>query len=154
MIKDIIKRFDKKEYRMILGGVSIFLVLIVFIAILNFSHALSDNVTNDQIKDFLNNKDEVLLYVYNSKSRRPYNRTLTKVLNDASVNYLSYDVSIVADDEYEEFLKVLELDKNVVTFPALIYLKDGMMYSNLFNINNNKDSIESFITDYDLTTLR
>jgi len=154
MIKDIIKRFDKKEYRMILGGVSIFLVLIVFIALLNFSHALSDNVTNDQIKDFLNNKDEVLIYVYNSKSRRPYNRTLTKVLNDASVNYLSYDVSIVADDEYEEFLKVLELDKSVVTFPALIYLKDGMMYSNLFNINNNKDSIESFITDYDLTTLR
>ena len=105
------------------------------------------------INELIDKDESFIIYYYNSKSRNKYNKKVKKELDNNDINYYIYDDMNLDKEEYNNFTTLLGIDKKLLGTPAIIYIKDGEMYSNLININNI-DSLDKYIEDYDLVTIK
>ena len=78
---------------------------------------------------------------------------LCKDSNSKKIKYISYDVKNYSKDKYEKLLITLGINPSDFGYPAVIYVKDGMMYSNIINISDTK-TVETFIKNYELQKLK
>ena len=132
--------------------VNIFLGTALFLA--RTKNATSNNtVTYNKISELINNKDDGVIYYYNSNSSKKINKEIKEYLDELKIHYYAYDDVDVSKEEYNKFLSLLSIDKDVFGVPAIIYIRDGVMYGNIINIDS-KESVKQFIDDYDLYTVK
>ena len=135
---------------------AILLIVIVLTIVIIFMIDRNNNkntITYDEIVSMFNDKDTFLIYYYNSKSKNKNNRDIKKYLDELGIRYFNYNDSLIKREEYKEFLKLINIDKDVFGIPAIVYIKDGKMYANLINIDS-RDVVKKFIEDYDLYTVK
>lgn len=134
----------------------IILILIIIIVVMYLSSIKTEKsvvTDNINISEILEKKETKLIYVYSNKDNKcKYCNTVSKYLNDNEISYLSYNIENVTKDNYNDLLKKLGIDRGVFGYPALIYIKDGEMFANIINIDND-EVLENFINDYDLKFL-
>ena len=144
---------DKKVFAMV--AVLSLIVVSVIVICLIFAKGIdySKNITYDEVVDAMSNKSNILIYYYNSNSKNDYNSKVLNSLNAKEINYYIYDDKNVTKEEKDKFLALLNIDRKLFNFPALIYIKNGEMYGNLIGIDNI-DVVDGFIKNYDLYVLK
>ena len=133
--------------------VAILVVLLLVYLIMNF---LGNNktATTEDLDKIVKDAQTTVLYVWNSDAKKCSNcKTIKKHLDKQKIDYMSYDVKNYSDKKYEKFLTSLTINPPDFNYPAIIYIKDGVMYSNIINIDNTK-AVDTFIKEYKLTDLK
>lgn len=113
----------------------------------------NNNTNYDSILTMINNNDTFLIYYYNSKSENKNNKDIKKYLDGLGIKYYSCDDASIEKKQYDEFMKLVDIDKDLFGVPALIYIKNGKMYGNIINVDS-KTVVKRFISDYDLYTVK
>lgn len=138
-------------------SVIIIVVVIVVAAILlalvfkTLSGSFGKSLNLTDLDKMLTDKETKIIYVENSDSKKCSKCSkVKKHLDSKKIKYSVYDVNKVKDTEYQEFLQKLLIDSEVFNYPAVIYIRDGAMYSNIINIDDTA-VVDQFISDYDLT---
>ena len=136
----------------------IIILLIVLVAVFIFTtllnnHSYRSTIDYSSIKEIIDKKDDVIIYYYNSNSSNKNNKNIKKYLDSLGIRYYQYNDVYVDKEEYNKFLKLLNIDKDLFGTPAIIYIRDGMMYGNLIQIDN-KEVVKTFIDNYDLYTVK
>ena len=143
-----------KDKKIIIGIISIILIIIIVsISIFKNTFSRSDNITITELSNVINNKESIIIYVFNSDSNNKYTSKIFNTLDNQNITYSVFDTSKVETIEYKEFLSILDIDYNLFDTPALIYIQEGIMFGNIININD-MDIVDKFISDYDLETLK
>lgn len=147
------KLIDNKKY--IISIVSFTIVILIgIITITVISNSNDTNtITYNEIESIIKNKDNIVIYYYNSRSSNKNNKKVKKYLNDTGIKYYTYNDQNVDKNEYNKFLKLLKIDKKLFGCPSLIYIREGKMYGNIINIDSTK-VVEQFINNYDLYTVK
>lgn len=150
-----VKDLFKNKKLMIIIGIILLILIIMFIIINHYRDYKSNKNTIEynKIEKLVNDKDTLLIYYYNSKSSNKNNKKIKKYLDELGIRYYNYNDIYIDRLEYDKFTKLVKIDKNLLNMPALIYIKDGIMYGNIINIDN-KDVVLKFIEDYDLYTVK
>lgn len=88
----------------------------------------------------INKKEEMVIFITSSKCKLC--DEVNDYLKDKDVKFTT--INIDHDDYYEMVLKKLDLSKENIVVPSLIYVEDGKLYSSMVDIND-KEQIDSFI---------
>ncbi len=145
---------DENKKIMILV-VAILVVILVCYLIISYATNVNTNVEKEKaIKTVISNSETTALYIWNSDAKKCKNcKEIEKYLNSKKIKYISYDVKNYSKDKYEKLLITLGINPSDFGYPAVIYVKDGMMYSNIINISDTK-TVETFIKNYELQKLK
>ena len=156
MLKNIninnVKEFIVRRKYILLIILVLIISLVVVFSIINKDNDMP-SINYNGINELIDKDETFIVYYYNSKSRNKYNKKVKKELDNNDINYYLYDDKNVSKDEYNNFTTLIGIDSKLLGTPAIIYIKDGDMYSNLININN-MDSLDKYIEDYDLVTVK
>lgn len=146
---------NKKENNMIgILSVLIILVLCVVAVILFINNKKNDMVKNSDIENIIKEGKTAIIYVENSDSKKCEKCSdIKKYLNEEKINYEIYDVNKNTSKEYKKMLQTLTINPSDFNYPAVIYIKEGRIYSNIINVNDTK-IVKQFIKDYDLTLVK
>lgn len=146
---------NKKENKMIgILAVLIILVLCVVAVILFINNKKNDMVKNSDIENIIKEGKTAIIYVENSDSKKCEKCSdIKKYLNEEKINYEIYDVNKNTSKEYKKMLQTLTINPSDFNYPAVIYIKEGRIYSNIINVNDTK-IVKQFIKDYDLTLVK
>lgn len=146
---------NKKENNMIGILVAlIILVLCVVAVILFINNKKNDMVKNSDIENIIKEGKTAIIYVENSDSKKCEKCSdIKKYLNEEKINYEIYDVNKNTSKEYKKMLQTLTINPSDFNYPAVIYIKEGRIYSNIINVNDTK-IVKQFIKDYDLTLVK
>ena len=155
---------DKKEKNNILNFINnkknIILIIVIFILVIGILFFLKNNnsketnsTTYEEIEKIINDKEDAVIYYYNSKSSNKNNKDIKKYLDKLGIRYYLYDDVNVDKKEYNKLLKLLNINEDLFGLPAIIYIEDGEMNSNIINIEG-RDTVKKFIDDYDLYTVK
>ena len=146
---------NKKENNMIGILVAlIILVLCVVAVILFINNKKNDMVKNSDIVNIIKEGKTAIIYVENSDSKKCEKCSdIKKYLNEEKINYEIYDVNKNTSKEYKKMLQTLTVNPSDFNYPAVIYIKEGRIYSNIINVNDTK-IVKQFIKDYDLTLVK
>ena len=146
---------NKKENNMIGIIVAlIILVLSVVAVILFINNKKNDMVKNSDIENIIKEGKTAIIYVENSDSKKCEKCSdIKKYLNEEKINYEIYDVNKNTSKEYKKMLQTLTVNPSDFNYPAVIYIKEGRIYSNIINVNDTK-IVKQFIKDYDLTLVK
>lgn len=146
---------NKKENNMIGILVAlIILVLCVVAVILFINNKKNDMVKNSDIENIIKEGKTAIIYVENSDSKKCEKCSdIKKYLNEEKINYEIYDVNKNTSKEYKKMLQTLTVNPSDFNYPAVIYIKEGRIYSNIINVNDTK-IVKQFIKDYDLTLVK
>ena len=123
----------------------VFAVIVILMAGLLVFKNLNryDSISYDGVNDILDKKEEVVIYYYTGEK----NKDIVKNLSKIKVKYyIYYDKD---KKEYDKFLGLLNIDKNMFKDPAIIYIKDGRMYANMIGVDD-ASVIKTFAKGYDL----
>lgn len=156
-IKEILRKVGKFFTNKKVIYVIIALLFILIISFVIYKAVDKNNnkstISYNEIKGMVDNKDDFLIYYYNSNSKNKNNRNIKKYLDELGIRYYNYNDVYVDREEYDNFLKLINIDNKIFGTPALIYINDGIMYANLINIDSKK-VVENFIDTYDLYTIK
>jgi glutaredoxin len=141
---------DNKKTTMTLLIVAIIIIVIVIGFIIRHNNSL----VGTKIMTSLNKNETFVIYLNNSNSSKCSKcATIKKILDDNKVDY--YDYYKDKETNYSIMLKKLDIDENVISPPAIIYVKDGNMYANIIAISGTKDKdITNFLQTYKLTNTK
>lgn len=145
---------NKNKIIYILIGIIVILVISNILLLINYN-GNKDTVDyrySDVIKK-IENKEEFLLYYYNSKGTSSFNLEIKKYLDKEKIKYYYIDELDINKEEYNKLLELLNIDGDVYSIPALIYIRDGMNYGDLINIDNI-DLVHDYLMLYDLYRLK
>ena len=155
----MLNKMSKKKIIIFLIGLVVIIIGIVLLLFKkNASNSVEkieklDTINYNYVKKIIEDKDDILIYYYNSKSNNLNNQTVKEYLDKEGLRYYSYDDINVDKSEYKMLLELLEIDQDLFGTPALIYIRDGEMYANLINIDKI-ETVKQFIDDYDLFTVK
>ena len=145
------EKVDKKniDYKAIIIWAIFIIVFIFFIGFL-YKNFFTSSFSNSDVESIINEKKTQVIYIENSNASKCKNCSkIKKYLDDKKINYKTYDVNKVSESEYNKLLKTLNIDKDVFGCPAVIYIKSGVMFSNIINIDSTT-VVDQFIKDYNL----
>lgn len=154
-LKEIKDKLFKNKKRNIIAICVLIAIILIIILINKYWIPKKDKNTimyND-IVTMIDNKDTFLIYYYNSKSSNKNNKNIKKYLDKEGIRYFNYNDVLIKREEYNNFLKLINIDKSLFGTPSLIYIKNGKMYGNLINIDNS-DIVKQFIDTYDLYVVK
>jgi len=137
-----------KNRNIVIGGIVLLIVLIIGIILIS-NNGSKEKISNSEIREIIDNKNSSVIYIYNSRSNNENGSKILKHLNDNRINFKTYDVSKIDGKEYVSMLDILNIDRDVFDYPAIIYVKDGVMFANIINVND-LDVVDRFIQDYEL----
>ena len=154
IVKEKLKKFfsNKKVIYTLLALVVIAIISFVIYRVVDTNNN-KNTISYNEIKKMVDKQENFLIYYYNSKSKNKNNRDIKDYLDKSGIRYYNYNDVYVDREEYNNFLKLINIDTKSFGTPAIIYIKDGKMYSNLINIDS-KEIVEKFIDDYDLYTVK
>ena len=123
--------------------IAILIVILVVSLILKF-------VENNSKNDILKSKESKIVYIENSDEKKCKKCSeVKKYLDDQKIDYVLYDSKKYSEDDYNKLLQTLSINASDFNYPAVIYIRDGIMFSNIINIDQTK-VVEQFLKDYDL----
>ena len=144
----------KNKYLVFIVLVLLIVSIILIYGIVNLVNRNKESyITYEEIEEYINNKDTFIIYYYNSKSGNEYGKKVLRELRSNDINYYVYDDKNVDKEEYNKFLELIDIDEDLFGSPAIIYIRDGEVFSNLISINNI-DSLNRYIEDYDLVMIK
>lgn len=111
----------------------IFTVPLLFFVINKFGNKPSLILNN------INKKEDFLLLIVENKCTQCEN--IEKILNDKNISYTTLNKD--KEPRYEEILKEIDLTKNEIKYPAIIYIKNGSLYS--FYVTPTKQQILNYL---------
>lgn len=134
---------DKKKILILIGG----LILLILVLVLWFSLTTKDEkiYTSEDIKTILTNGEDAIVYVENSDSKKCSKcKEIKKYLDKNKVDYILYDINKNSEEDYNSLLQSLSINYKDFGIPAVVYIKDGNIYSNIINVKDI-DIVENFI---------
>lgn len=153
MNKKVKNLTEENKKIMILVVATLFVMLICYLIV--FYIGSNNNVVEKKsIKTVISNNETAVLYIWNSDEEKCKDcKMIKKHLKNQKINYISYDVKNYSKKEYDKLLLTLGINSSDFGYPAIVYMKDGMMYSNTINISDTK-TVDSFIKNYELQKLK
>ena len=146
------KNNDNKQI-MVLLVVILLVVAAIFLA-LKFMGNTSKKVDSANIETIMKNGETKIVFVMSSdKSNEKKSNKIKDYLDSKNINYETYDVSKYSKKDYQKMLQDLSINPSDFGYPAVIYIKDGKLYSNVINLDDTK-VVDTFIKDYDLTKVK
>ena len=146
------KNNDNKQI-MVLLVVILLVVAAIFLA-LNFMGNTSKKVYSANIETIMKDGETKIVFVMSSdKSNEKKSNKIKDYLDSKNINYVTYDVSKYSKKDYQKMLQDLSINPSDFGYPAVIYIKDGKLYSNVINLDDTK-VVDTFIKDYDLTKVK
>ena len=142
---------NKENKKIITLTIIIIIIAIIFsLTLLNRGINKVEKVTNSNIKKILTNNEEKVVYVENSDEKKCSKcKDIEKHLKEEGINHIVYDVNGKTKKEYNEMLQMLSINPSDFNYPAILYIKDGIMYSNIINITE-ESTADQFIKEYNL----
>ena len=132
----------------------ILLVILGIFLVLKSVGNTEKKVDSANIETIMKNGETKLIFVMSSdKSKAGKSNDIKKYLDDKKINYVTYDVSKYSKKDYQKMLQDLSINPSDFGYPAVIYIKDGKLYSNIINLDDTK-VVDTFIKDYDLTKVK
>ena len=140
-IKEI---YGKKQIALICA----IIISIIGIAYLAYdSNSVATTADSQDVKKIYDGKKTALIYIEDSSpSNCKKCREVKKHLDSTKVKYVLYDKAVNGEKDYKKMLDVYGINIDNFKQPALLYIKEGNMYSNIINISNN-DIIDQFLRD-------
>lgn len=149
--KEIVSREENKK--IIILVVSILVVILVCYLIMNFIGNGSKN-SSDNIENMMKSSETKVLYIWNSDTKKCKEcKKIKNHLKRKKIRYIDYDVKNYSDSKYKKMLTTLSINPPDFNYPAVIYMKDGSMYSNIINIRDTK-TVDTFIKEYQLQDVK
>lgn len=146
------KNNDNKQIMVLL--VVILLVVAAIFLSLKFMGNTSKKVDSANIETIMKNGETKIVFVMSSdKSNEKKSNKIKDYLDSKNINYVTYDVSKYSKEDYQKMLQDLSINPSDFGYPAVIYIKDGKLYSNVINLDDTK-VVDTFIKDYDLTKVK
>ena len=135
--------------------------MIIFIVILGITIVLvkllfgsSNKTTRLDIDSIIKNKKTMLIYVGSKDSKKCSKCSeVINYLDKENIKYSKYIIEDYSKDDYNNMLKSFNINSKDFGYPAIIYIKEGKLYSNLINIPNTK-LIDNYIKDYNLGSVK
>jgi hypothetical protein len=145
---------DSTNKQVIILLVVILLVILGIFLVLKSVGNTEKKVDSANIETIMKNGETKLIFVMSSdKSKAGKSNDIKKYLDDKKINYVTYDVSKYSKKDYQKMLQDLSINPSDFGYPAVIYIKDGKLYSNIINLDDTK-VVDTFIKDYDLTKVK
>ena len=145
---------DSTNKQVIILFVVILLVILGIFLVLKSVGNTEKKVDSANIETIMKNGETKLIFVMSSdKSKAGKSNDIKKYLDDKKINYVTYDVSKYSKKDYQKMLQDLSINPSDFGYPAVIYIKDGKLYSNIINLDDTK-VVDTFIKDYDLTKVK
>ena len=145
---------DSTNKQVIILFVVILLVILGIFLVLKSVGNTEKKVDSANIETIMKNGETKLIFVMSSdKSKAGKSNDIKKYLDDKKINYVTYDVSKYSKKDYQKMLQDLSINPSDFGYPAVIYIKDGKLYSNVINLDDTK-VVDTFIKDYDLTKIK
>ncbi|MCI8347558.1 MAG: hypothetical protein HFJ12_06420 [Bacilli bacterium] len=149
--KEIISNQENKKIMILV--VAILVVILVCYLIMTFI-GNGGNRSSDNIENMMKQSETKVLYIWNSDSKKCKDcKKIRNHLRKKKINYIDYDVKNYTNSKYEKMLTTLSINPPDFNYPAVIYIKDGYMYSNIININDTK-TVDVFIKEYQLQDVK
>lgn len=141
---------DKKIITMI--GIVLVIVVIAFFII--FTVNLNQKGKgNKEIKDVIMQGQDAVIFVQNSDSKdKDILKEIKKELKNREIEYFLYDTTDHTKEQYSELLQMLSINASDFNDPAIIYIKDGTLYSDIINIHK-VSTVSEFINDNHLENI-
>lgn len=122
--------------------------LIVACLVCGCSSSGIKEISFDEFKDKINNKDTFILYIGNKNCHNctSYEPVLKKVLNDYNITVYKLDNSKLSYDEFKEFSKYFSIQGT----PTILFVNNGEEETTINRIVGNtseKSTIERFKTN-------
>lgn len=134
-----------KKYNKIFIIILIIILLGIVIGMLN-----KKSISYKEIINVIKNKQTKIVYIGSSDFNKcKACEEVINVLDEYEIKYIKYDVDISSNKEYKKLLKKIGVDNDSFKTPAVIYIKDGKVYSNIDDIPN-ADTLRDFIREYQL----
>lgn len=147
------KEMEKKKTIIIIAVVVVVLIaLIIFLA--NRSKEQMEEKQKANVSEIIEKAQTKVVYVESSDEKKCSKcKDIKKYLDDKNINYLVYDVEDHSNKEYIETLKKLEINPSDFGYPAVVYIKEGRLYSNVINLTGTS-ALENFIKTYELKDVK
>ena len=143
----------KKINKKIIIAIAILIAIIIIgKCTYQYFHERSTN-SYDEIVKLIKEKDDLIIYYYSSDSKNENNKKVLGYLDKLGIKYYQYNDKYVSEEELNNFLQLVGIDKKLFDIPSIIYIKEGKMYGNLISIDSEK-VVEQFINSYDLYTVK
>lgn len=147
-------KLNDKQKKILIIVVAVIVVLLLVLLVKNLLGGKNVTHSSADFSKIIENSETTIVYVENSDSKKCKDcDKIKKYLDKQNIEYLIYDVNKYSDKEYTEVLKSIEINPADFSYPAVIYMKDGKVYSNVINISDTK-SVDNFIKTYDLTNIK
>lgn len=141
----------KENKKIVILGLAVFILIVVSVMILINNKSSEKNVSIDEI---IKNSETKILYVENSDKKKCEDcKKIKKYLDRKKINYVLYDANKHKKEEYEKMLQSISINPSDFNYPAIIYIKDGSLYSNIINIKDEK-VIDKFFQDNNISNLK
>ncbi|MDO5003329.1 MAG: hypothetical protein Q4E39_03770 [bacterium] len=147
----ILNKNAQRQQVVFLFGATITVILVV-VVLLNFLKPKEVEKLN--VSKLVENAETKIIFVENSdKTKCKKCSDIKKYLDDEQINYVTYDVSLYTKKEYNDMLKTIEINPDDFGYPAVIYIRDGKLYSNVINLSDTKP-VKEFIKTYELKKVK
>lgn len=145
------KKKNNQQFNLICAIVGVVVIVAAVLFIINKGQGDAKKVVEDT-KKALTDKTEQIVFVENSKDCKKCS-DVKKYLDDNKIKYATYNINNYSKEEYKKFLKDLNINPDDFGYPAVILIKEGIMYANVINITDIK-SVEQFSKDYKLKEIK
>ncbi len=141
---------QKKQIIALVGAILV--VILIVILVLNLIKG--SKIEKIDVSKLVENAETKIIFVENSdKTKCKKCSDIKKYLDDEQINYVTYDVSLYTEKEYNDMLKTIEINPDDFGYPAVIYIRDGKLYSNVINLSDTKP-VKDFIKTYELKKVK
>ncbi len=149
------KEADIKRNKQIFILVCLIIIVVIVVAmIMNSINNNKKGQRNIDISSIVRNAETKIIYVSSSDSKKCKKcSTIRKYLDSQNIKYVTYDVESYSKKEYKEMLKTIEINPDDFDYPAVIYIREGRLYSNIINLEDTKP-VKEFIDTYDLKEIK
>lgn len=141
----------KKNVKLIISIILVLLIIFAFLAFGFFKTIDSKkNITNKNVLQIIHDNKNVVIYIADHKNKK-YNE-IKNILDTNKIDYYLYDINNKSKSESNELIQNLGISPTDFGFPAIVYIKEGTLYSDVINISDVKD-VKNFIEEYNLKAI-
>ena len=144
----------KRNKQIIVLVVAIVAVIAITAIVLNVINKDNKQSNKIDVSSIVSNAETKIIFVGSSDSKKCKScDKIEKYLDDQKINYVTYDVEDFTEEEYKEMLRTIEINPDDFGYPAVIYIKEGRLYSNVINLTDTKP-VQQFIKTYELKKIK
>lgn len=146
------KNIKNKQIAILVAAIVV--VIAITAIVLNVINKDNKEASKVDVASIVSKAETKIIFVGNSDSKKCKDcDKIEKYLDDEKINYVTYDVADYTDEEYKEMLRTIEINPDDFGYPAVIYIREGRLYSNVINLTDTKP-VKEFIKTYELKNIK